>query len=320
MNQRLRRFCLWRTTKGLFRPASIAKYFMLFGLVILPLGAPLPVTTAPRPAVDGTWKLDHIRVINSMDGSVATITSERYDATGGSVDIQISGNVLGGTCPGGFEKLRFTWQFEQNVSRVVNGGAVSANLDARQIGKSQKCGDEIAWRSYMSLYPSAGVRSPLPDDVTRQMDGERFHGPNGFRAAASQGTNNGIGNIRVNTHANRDQIPYAYFAITIFSPTASGGGILRYAYVFENRSNSGTTGVGGFTGEDNVDRPGGDYRNFDLAEANWTHCRQACADDRNCRSYAYVRPGLQGAAARCWLKNSVPAAVRSNCCISGVRQ
>jgi hypothetical protein len=32
-----------------------------------------------------------------------------------------------------------------------------------------------------------------------------------------------------------------------------------------------------------------------------------------------VRPGIQGNSGRCWLKDSVPGAVRNNCCTSGVR-
>jgi hypothetical protein len=31
-----------------------------------------------------------------------------------------------------------------------------------------------------------------------------------------------------------------------------------------------------------------------------------------------VQPGVQGPNARCWLKNSVPPPVASNCCVSGV--
>ena len=78
-------------------------------------------------------------------------------------------------------------------------------------------------------------------------------------------------------------------------------------------------GGDGLTAEDNTDRPGADYKNFDLPQPNWTLCRDACANDGNCRAYTYVKPGAQGATARCWLKSSVPAAVQNGCCISGAR-
>jgi len=79
--------------------------------------------------------------------------------------------------------------------------------------------------------------------------------------------------------------------------------------------------AGGLTMEDNVNRPGGDYRNFDLAQAIPDLCRAACASDAACQSYTYVRPGVQGPNARCWLKNSVPGAVAAagGCCVSGVK-
>ena len=71
--------------------------------------------------------------------------------------------------------------------------------------------------------------------------------------------------------------------------------------------------------EMNTDRPGMDYNSFDLAAANPTLCEQACNADPNCRAFTYVKPGVQGANARCWLKNDIPAANPSDCCVSGVK-
>ena len=71
--------------------------------------------------------------------------------------------------------------------------------------------------------------------------------------------------------------------------------------------------------EMNTDRPGMDYNSFDLAAANPTLCEQACNADPNCRAFTYVKPGVQGANARCWLKNDIPAATPSDCCVSGVK-
>jgi hypothetical protein len=76
---------------------------------------------------------------------------------------------------------------------------------------------------------------------------------------------------------------------------------------------------GSLTAEDNINRRGGDYKAFDLSQDNWTLCRDACANDGNCQAYTFVRPGVQSPNARCWLKSSVPAGERDNCCISGAR-
>ena len=78
-------------------------------------------------------------------------------------------------------------------------------------------------------------------------------------------------------------------------------------------------GGSGLTAEDNTDRKGADYKNFDLSQPNWTLCRDACASDGNCQAYSYVRPGVQAPNARCWLKSSAPAGVADNCCISGAK-
>jgi hypothetical protein len=71
--------------------------------------------------------------------------------------------------------------------------------------------------------------------------------------------------------------------------------------------------------ESDTDRPGMDYHNFDLSEAQPELCRQACMQELQCKAFTYVKPGVQGPGARCWLKSGVPASVNSSCCISGVK-
>jgi 1-phosphatidylinositol phosphodiesterase len=71
--------------------------------------------------------------------------------------------------------------------------------------------------------------------------------------------------------------------------------------------------------EQGIDRPGYDFQNFDLGRPDAQMCQRACLDHPTCQSFTYVRPGVQGPSARCWLKNSVPQAVANNCCISGVK-
>jgi len=68
-----------------------------------------------------------------------------------------------------------------------------------------------------------------------------------------------------------------------------------------------------------IDRAGGDYRSFDLSFDAPGLCAGQCAQERQCRSWTYVRPGVQGPKARCWLKNVVPAPTRNTNTISGLR-
>lgn len=84
----------------------------------------------------------------------------------------------------------------------------------------------------------------------------------------------------------------------------------------------GRTGAGqdnNVSWEPGTDRPGSDYRNFKLANDQPGLCARQCEQERRCEAYAYVKPGIQGAQARCWLKHSVPQPVSDDCCVSGVK-
>ncbi len=71
--------------------------------------------------------------------------------------------------------------------------------------------------------------------------------------------------------------------------------------------------------EQGVDRPGGDYHGFPLTQAKPALCQQACRNDARCRAWTYVKPGIKGPQAACYLKNSVPGPRKDACCVSGVK-
>jgi hypothetical protein len=73
--------------------------------------------------------------------------------------------------------------------------------------------------------------------------------------------------------------------------------------------------------ETGVDRPGSDYKNFDLLSSMVTFesCKAACESDGNCKAWTYVKSGVQGAHSRCWLKSRVPPPTPNGCCVSGVK-
>lgn len=75
-----------------------------------------------------------------------------------------------------------------------------------------------------------------------------------------------------------------------------------------------------FAVQGGTDLPGSDYRSFWQSQDFWSVCQEACRADGQCHSFTYVRAGVQGPQAKCWLKNSVPAPVpNSNCCVSGAK-
>jgi hypothetical protein len=71
--------------------------------------------------------------------------------------------------------------------------------------------------------------------------------------------------------------------------------------------------------ENNFNRPGSDYRDYEISNADPNRCNADCMSDPTCKAFTYVRPGIQGPNAHCWLKNAVPDGNRDNCCVSGVK-
>jgi hypothetical protein len=69
-----------------------------------------------------------------------------------------------------------------------------------------------------------------------------------------------------------------------------------------------------------MDLPGGtDYRNFELPRPRPRFCQDACLADPDCKAWTFIRMGVQGPLASCWLKKEVPQARPDPCCVSGVR-
>jgi hypothetical protein len=71
--------------------------------------------------------------------------------------------------------------------------------------------------------------------------------------------------------------------------------------------------------EPQTDRPGSNFRDMELRAPQPELCRDACRNERQCRAFTYVRPGVQGPNARCYLKDAVPPARPADCCLSGVK-
>ncbi len=97
--------------------------------------------------------------------------------------------------------------------------------------------------------------------------------------------------------------------------TQSGGAPPAQVPVVEGRPKA----TGPMTVEQDTDRPGANLRVLDLDKADPQLCAEVCQANPQCRAYTYVKPGVQGPKARCWLKSSVPAAKPNRCCVSGVK-
>lgn len=71
------------------------------------------------------------------------------------------------------------------------------------------------------------------------------------------------------------------------------------------------------TFEQGVDRPGADLRSFAF-DGGPGDCQASCAGAPACVAWTFVRPGVQGPQAKCWLKASIQPGNRNDCCVSGV--
>ena len=74
------------------------------------------------------------------------------------------------------------------------------------------------------------------------------------------------------------------------------------------------------TEESAIDRPGGDYKSFDMksGEAGDDACKAACSADNKCRAWTYARPGYVGKEAHCFLKKEIKPPRRRAGYTSGV--
>jgi hypothetical protein len=70
--------------------------------------------------------------------------------------------------------------------------------------------------------------------------------------------------------------------------------------------------------EPGIDRGGADYKTVELASNDFYQCQATCKADGKCQAWTFVRAGLQGPKAKCWLKSAVPDARVDSCCFSGV--
>jgi len=76
-----------------------------------------------------------------------------------------------------------------------------------------------------------------------------------------------------------------------------------------------------FSTEPGIDRPGGDFDTW-VVDGNhkeaW-RCHDSCFANPRCKAYTFVAPTTPEGNGLCRLKDSVPAPVASNCCVSGVK-
>jgi len=118
-------------------------------------------------------------------------------------------------------------------------------------------------------------------------------------------------------------------------PTDANGGAVCWlkgsvpARVQDNCCVSGVRGAGvveprNWSVETSIDRPGGDYKNFEFKSGEVKSsegddlCKAACTADNKCRAWTYARPGYVSREAHCFLKKEIKPPRRKAGFTSGV--
>jgi hypothetical protein len=73
------------------------------------------------------------------------------------------------------------------------------------------------------------------------------------------------------------------------------------------------------TVESGADRPGADYRDYEVTDPDPSRCALDCSSDEQCKAYTFVKPA-GGKPGHCRLKDRAPAKVPSDCCVSGLKK
>ena len=64
----------------------------------------------------------------------------------------------------------------------------------------------------------------------------------------------------------------------------------------------------------------GDFQKFPLGASHHpVQCQQQCADSAKCQAWTFVKAGVQGPQAQCYLKSPTPLEGANTCCSSGVK-
>jgi PAN domain len=95
--------------------------------------------------------------------------------------------------------------------------------------------------------------------------------------------------------------------------------IVASAFVVAFFGISGTALAQSDTFSPNTDRFGSDFRNIAI-NGDAKACMSLCVRESQCRAWTFVKAGIQGPSARCFLKNPAPAPSPNPCCTSGIKR
>ncbi len=99
---------------------------------------------------------------------------------------------------------------------------------------------------------------------------------------------------------------------------ASASPTLKTKFAITPEQTNSVPEIDGSSFEVGIDRPQGDMGIFVLDTPDAKLCLDMCKERTSCKAWTYVKPGVQGIKANCWLKNIVPQPLENPNTISGV--
>ncbi len=282
------------------------------------------IGTAAWGAEGDVWTLQEISFSTANSGlhPSATVISQHADVRGGFIEFNVDGDNGLHVCPGGTETFRFHWAFTTDVLQITEGADIRVAISGEFLHVDPPCTGHIAAQSRTTAVGTKGGTAGLPEDDLKVIDPDRFYTTRdtietrfAFASDGEGGNPSTTRYIHLDVYDGPPDRPFAYFMVQ-FGLFGAGG--MQVAYTYKRGSDTPIEPLS-LTFEPNYDRPGADYRDFDLPDDSAELCRAACAGEAMCQAFTYVRPGVQGPAPRCWLKSAAPPGYESECCVSGVR-
>lgn len=254
--------------------------------------------SAASASAQGRFVLE--KVFYGQSGNDNTPVSWAYN-DGGYVGSFTS--VYRSGCVGSYKVM---FSFDRDIRVIADGGQFQVTI--RKLTGHTPCG-----------FKQSGASMSGSNNISTKISPEF---PSNYEYNGNiSGSRNGIGmwgevgdqSVALVTMKAKKPVPYTAFTLVLDGPKDTN--YLVFLYRYENAA--APTSLGKF--ENGINRPGRDYRSFFQSVADPAICEAACWDESQCRAWTWVRPGLQGAQSKCWLKKSIPSARKDDCCTSGTK-
>lgn len=198
-----------------------------------------PQTTALADEGD-VWTLQDINLNTEGVGlhPSVTIASQQMDSAGGFIEFNLGGDNHWQSCPGGSERVRFSWHFASDVFQLTEGGTTTVTVSGEPLGAQAPCTGGLATRARITASGTKGGSPSIAPAILAQVDADRTFAVNDIiadRFAAASGAEGSRTSttryIRLDAYGIRGELRHAYFIVQF---DFFGGGVIQAAYIYRH--------------------------------------------------------------------------------------